>query len=193
MLQSHKLLVEARAAEIAKYVRSYGGLPNYRMGDRRMLDAVRELGALPCRGSYLDVSCGRGEMLAHAARLGFAPAQGTEVVPELVRAERVVYAEVHALPFEDASFDVVTLFDVIEHLIPGDDEAACRELARVARKHVLLTANNRPSVNPQTGDDLHINKRAYEDWDALFRGWFPGKVTWLGSEAYFSQAWRVDL
>lgn len=186
-----------RAAEIAKYARCYGGLATYRMGDRRMADALRELEALPCRGSYLDVSCGRGEMLGHATRLGFDPVQGTEVVPGLLKDERVVYAEAHDLPFADASFDVVTMFDVIEHLIPGDDEAACRELARVARRHIILTANNRPSVNPQTGDDLHINKRPYEEWDALFREWFrewfPGAVTWIGAKEYVSEIWRIDL
>lgn len=183
---------EARAAEHAKYRRAYTAQPNYRMGQRRMMDAVRDLAALPCRGSYLDVSCGRGEMLGHAKRLGFSPIQGTEIVPELIGGN-VVRAEVHALPFPDKSFDVVTLFDVIEHLIPGDDELACRELARVARKHILLTANNRPACN-KAGDDLHINRRPYEQWDALFRAWFPGKVTWIKGRRHFvSEGWRVDL
>lgn len=183
----------ARAAEHAKYARTYAAQPRYRMKRERMTDAVRDLAALPCRGSYLDVSCGRGEMLTEARRLGFKPVHGTEIVPALIDGKRVVRAEVHALPFEDDAFDVVTMHDVIEHLIPGDDEAACRELARVARRHVLLTANNRPSFN-KAGDDLHINKRPYEEWDRLFREWFPGDVTWTkGKRSYVSEAWRVDL
>ena len=142
---------------------------------------------------YLDVSCGRGEMLDAASWLGFQPVQGTEIVPALIDGKRVVYAEVHALPFADQSFDVVTMFDVIEHLIPGDDEQACRELARVARRHVILTANNRPSFN--AGDEeLHINRRPYTEWDTLFQTWFRGRVTWLNSDRNFSsQTWRVDL
>jgi hypothetical protein len=89
---------------------------------------------------------------------------------------------------------VVSLFDVIEHLIPGDDELACRELARVAKRHILITANNRPSFN-KAGDDLHINKRPYEEWDQLFKSWFHGaRVTWIrGHRSYISEAWRVDL
>ncbi|MPZ58443.1 MAG: methyltransferase domain-containing protein [Rhizobiales bacterium] len=184
---------ERRAAEHAKYARAYGLNPDYRMGRSRMEDAVRDLSALRSRGSYLDVSCGRGEMLAHARRLGFAPVHGTEIVRELIDGTNVVRAEVHALPFAGKSVDVVSMLDVIEHLLPGDDEAACRELDRVAHRHVLVTANNRPSFN-KSGDDLHINKRPYEEWDALFRQWFTGAVTLIkGNRAYVSEAWRVDL
>lgn len=185
-------LTAARHAEHAKYRRAYE-LPNYHMGGARMEDALRDLRELPSRGSYLDVGCGRGEMLSHAQNMGYGPVQGVEVVPDLLGGDRVVYGEGHALPFTDDSFDVVTLFDVIEHLLPGDDELVCRELARVARRHVLLTANNRPSHLPD-GTDLHINKRAYEEWDSLFRDWFaPGAVTWIkGQRTYVSEGWRID-
>lgn len=188
-----KNLDELRAAEHAKYVHAYVN-PRYRMKGARRLDAVRDLAALPCRGSYLDVSCGQGDMLDEAAGLGFEAVRGTEIVPALIDDKRVVYAEVHALPCPNKSVDVVTLFDVIEHLLPGDDERACRELARVARCHILLTANNKPSFNLR-GDDLHINKRPYAEWDRLFREWFAGhRVTWIkGKRKYVSEAWRIDL
>lgn len=177
-----------RVAEQLKYRSAYGD-ESYRMGRRRMEDAVGDLENLPCRGSYLDVGCGRGEMLSHAAGMGFAPVQGVEVVQELIDGTRVVRGEAHDLPFGDRSFDVVSMFDVIEHLVPGDDEAACREMARVAKRHILLTANNRPSI--VDGNDLHINKRPYDEWDRLFREWFPGDVTWM--KGRFSEGWRVDL
>lgn len=187
-------LLDQRRAEHAKYSRAYALNPNYRMKAQRRADAVYDLGRLPVRGSYLDVACGRGEMLGEAAGLGFAPVTGTEIVADLIDGERICFAEVHALPFTDRSYDVVTMFDVIEHLIPGDDERACRELARVARRHILITANNRPSFN-KAGDDLHINKRPYPEWDALFRQWFHGAtVTWIkGPRNYVSECWRIDL
>lgn len=184
---------DARQREHAKYVKAYA-LPSYRMGQGRLTDALRDLSSLP-RGSYLDVGCGRGEMLGHAESLGFSPVGGVEVVPDLIDGTRVVYGPVHALPFPDRSWHVVTLFDVIEHLTPGDDEAACRELARVSSGHVLLTANNSPSRLPD-GTELHINRRPFDEWDALFRAWFaPGRVTRVpGPRAYpSSPAWRVDL
>lgn len=185
-------IAEARAAEHEKYFRCYKKA-HYRMGARRMNDAVRDLKDMPCRGSYLDVSCGRGEMLVHAITMGFDSVRGTEIVPRLIDGERIIRAEVHALPFESDAFDIVSMFDVIEHLVPGDDELACLELARVASKHVLLTANNRKSQN-HVGDDLHINKRSYEKWDSLFRKWFcPAKVMWIHNRDYVSEGWRIDL
>lgn len=182
---------EAQAAEIAKYKMAYGH-PRYRMGDARKAAALAEMAGLPSpwRGRYLDVACGRGEMLDTALNLGFAEAQGTEVVPDLL-GERVTYAVAWDLPFEDDSFDVVTLFDVIEHILPGDDEKVCRELARVARRCVLLTANNHPSNS--LGVELHVNRRPYEEWDGLFKTWFPGRVTWRPAGGSPSETWRVDL
>lgn len=186
------VLSEARKAEHEKYFRAYALNQNYRMKAQRMADAVNDLSAIPCRKSYLDVSCGRGEMLAEAKKLGFQFVTGTEIVPDLLR-PNVIYSEVHQIRLVNNFAEVASMFDVIEHLLPGDDELACKELARVASKHVLITANNRPSFN-KAGDDLHINKRPYEEWDALFREWFPGTVTWIkGSRHYVSEAWRIDL
>jgi ubiquinone/menaquinone biosynthesis C-methylase UbiE len=180
-----------RKAEHAKYERAYTE-SEYGMGERRMADTLSDLKALP-RGSLLDVGCGRGEVLDQAAQMGFAPVHGVEVVQSLTDGKRVVFGEVHALPFSSSAFDVATMFDVIEHLIPGDDELACKELARVARKHVLITANNETSQRA-IGEELHINRRAYDEWDALFRRWFPGSVTRMaGERQHPSQGWRVDL
>jgi len=184
---------EARVVEHDKYAAAYR-LDNYRMGGNRFFDAARNLAALPSRGSYLDVGCGRGEMLAEAKRLGFAPIQGVDVVPALM-GPHVMRAEAYALPFADKSWDVVTLFDVLEHLLPGDDEAACRELHRVARRHLLFTANNHSSTLPD-GTELHINRRPYAEWEACFRDWFapavvrvaPGRITYERSPM-----WRIDL
>jgi ubiquinone/menaquinone biosynthesis C-methylase UbiE len=182
----------SRAEEQAKYAKCYQS-SRYAMGALRMADAVKDLAALPVRGSYLDVGCGRGEMLTHAQHMGFYPVHGVEVVPDLIDGKRVVYGEAHILPFPDKAFDVVSLFDVIEHLEPGDDEDVCREMDRVAVKHILLTANNKPSHCPVTGADLHINRRPYDEWDRLFREWFTGKVTRLSGRCYVSEGWRVDF
>lgn len=179
-----------RISEQKKYDAAYQ-LEKYGMGGLRMQDAVDDLSSLP-RGSYLDVGCGRGEMLDKAIKMGFSHVKGVEVVPDLIDEERVVAGEAYSLPFEDKSFDVVSLFDVIEHLIPGDDELACREMNRVACKHILLTANNRPSRLPD-GTDLHINIRSYDEWDELFREWFDGSVVRLKNRKYVSAGWRIDL
>jgi len=184
----------ARVAEKNKYDACYS-VSSYAMGQARMRDACLDLSAsIPVgqRTSFLDVSTGRGEMLDHAADMGWQTVQGTEIVDALIDEPRVVRAYAHDLPFPDCSFQVVSMNDVIEHLLPGDDELACRELMRVASDVVLLTANNRRSQHE--GMELHINIREYAEWDALFREWFAGAtVEWLGSRHYVSHGWRIRL
>lgn len=197
MTINNERITTARAYEHRKYTLAYEQ-NSYSMGRTRMVDAVADLVELNIFGSYLDVSCGRGEMLVHAKTLGFRPVFGTEIVPALIgRSPQIEYAEVHALPHGDKSVDVVTMFDVVEHLLVGDDELACKELARVARRHILLTANNKTS-QLAIGEELHINRRGYSEWHALFTEWFPGQVTWLTSSSErkrydHSVTWRVDL
>lgn len=184
-------LENQRQSEHAKYVRSYQ-LANYRMGAARKSHATKTLESLPTRGVYLDVGAGRGEMLLIAEGIGFSPVLGVEVVDYLADGERVLQGQAHSLPVEGKSVDVASMFDVIEHLVPGDDALACRELQRVARKHILVTANNTSSKNG-FGDELHINRRPYQEWDALFREWFSGQVTWLPKGTNISETWRIDL
>lgn len=183
----------AREAERDKYVKAYQA-PNYHMGGTRMAHAMEDIRALDPGQSFLDVSCGRGEMLDFADSLGYEDVIGTEIVPELIAGDvRVQLGYVHDLPFADERFDVVTMLDVIEHLIPGDDERACSELLRVARRHIILTANNKPSRS-LLGEELHINRRPYEEWHELFQRWFSGcKVTWIKRGRTVSETWRIDL
>lgn len=164
------------------------------MKRERRQDAVNDLAALPIRGSYLDVSCGQGDMLNEAESWGFGPVQGTEIVPKLIDGTRVIYAECHALPFPDKSFDVVSLYDTIEHLNPPDDEAVCREMFRVAKYFVMITANNKSSKQPN-GDELHINRRPYDEWHKLFELWFRGSVavTRLKANHYISEPWMIQV
>lgn len=180
-----------REFEHGKYKLAYQK-PGYHISGPRFDDVKKDLETISVRGGFLDVGCGRGEVLDYAESLGFSPVMGTEVIPELL-SEKVIYAEAHNLPFPDNYFEVVTMLDVIEHLIPGDDELACRELERVAKSHILITANNNTSQKA-IGQELHINKRLYEEWDQLFRKWFSGEVNWLkGKRNHVSEAWRIDL
>lgn len=187
-------LAAARKVEHEKYQQAYA-IETYHMGEMRKSDALFHVANLPCRGSYLDVGCGRGEMLARAEALGYSPVQGTEVVPALVDGVRVIRGEAHALPFADKSWDVVTLFDVLEHLLPGDDAAVCRELARVARKHIILTANSESSLLPD-GTELHINRRSSSDWERLLSAWFSPvsqRVLSCNIQYEVSPMWQIDL
>lgn len=191
----HMSLELQRKAEIAKYERLYS-CPDYGMGERRLSMAIKDLESLNIRGSLLDVGCGRGELMYAATWMDFGPVRGVEVVSSLL-SERIRYGEATDLPFPKDSFDVVTMLDVLEHLIPGDERLAVLEAARVARQHLLCTANSRDSdlsdYFPGERAPLHINKRSTHEWDRLLRSWLPhARVIRLNS-ADNPARWRIDL
>src|SRR6266481_4478082 len=83
----------------------------------------------------LDVGCGTGANLELLARYG--KAEGVDVSPEALAfcrergLQNVRQGEAEHLPYADASFDLVTGLDVVEHL--DDDAAGLREMRRVLR------------------------------------------------------------
>jgi SAM-dependent methyltransferase len=109
-------------------------------GRRRVLRA--ELDRLPLAHSarLLDAGCGSGRTLDELADYGRV--SGVDLSPEAVEAARrrghedVHVARVEDLPFPDATFDVVTCLDVVEHT--PDDRATLAELLRVTRPGGLL-------------------------------------------------------
>jgi SAM-dependent methyltransferase len=87
----------------------------------------------------LDLGCGMGGFLAGLAALSEA---GARIVPSDVSLESLghcrergfpsgVLSSGYALPFADAAFDLVCMFDAIEHI--PDDQRVMREVARVLR------------------------------------------------------------
>ncbi len=93
----------------------------------------------------VDVGTGTGAGLRLLGDLGFADVRGVDMSDDAIRhcAEKnlgqVQKGDVCALPFADASCDLVCATDIIEHV--DDDGQALREISRVLRRggHALLT------------------------------------------------------
>ena len=100
---------------------------------RRILnDAVGRLG-LPADPRIADLGCGTGGNLPMLARHGYVT--GVETSPKAAAMAReatglaIVGGEAHATGLPDGSFQLVTMFDVLEHL---DEEApALAEVSRI--------------------------------------------------------------
>ncbi len=58
------------------------------------------------------------------------------------------------LPFADSSFDVITCVSVLEHIVPGNDRLALREMARVLKPdgRLVVTFDVAPPRQPQPGE-----------------------------------------
>lgn len=106
----------------------------YRGRRRIVCDEIARLG-LPPGARVLDAGCGSGRLLDELA--GRFEVSGVELDADSVAAARARgHADIHegmveTLPWDDATFDLVTCLDVIEHT--QDDRVTLRELRRVLR------------------------------------------------------------
>jgi O-antigen biosynthesis protein len=126
----------------------------------------------------LDAGCGVGYGSAILSRAGAAEVTGVDVAPDAVDAAIDAYpgvgfqvADVHALPFEAARFDVVICFEVIEH-VEGQDEVIA-ELARVlAPDGILALSSPNRGVYP-AGNPHHLHEYVPDELEAALRTHFP--------------------
>lgn len=131
-----------------------GGNPLIQFLTKRFLGALDELlDAVGTEGpitSVLEVGCGEGE-IADRLRERFGGQVTALDLPDAgLRAEwqgrddRVGYlhGDAHKLPFADNSFDLVVAVEVCEHLT--DPDAGLAEMARVSRRHLVLSVPREP-------------------------------------------------
>ncbi len=109
---------------------------------RGFTDAVTDLYLGTGARSVLEVGCGEGLLADHlikrrrperfdACDVALRPAPGID--PQISLRE----ASIYALPYADASVDLVVCCEVLEHL--AEPATGLAELARVARRHVLVS------------------------------------------------------
>jgi ubiquinone/menaquinone biosynthesis C-methylase UbiE len=133
------------------------------------------LAGLQAGETLVDVGAGRGELIVCAGELG-ARAIGVEYSEAaLALAETTLAAHGHpagvemlaadarALPVADASADLVTMLDVIEHLTEAEQAAALAEVHRVLAPGGRVLIHTMP------------NRLAYDVTYRLQRSWHPGR------------------
>jgi SAM-dependent methyltransferase len=111
-------------------------------GRRAVIAAELERLGLPSDLAVLDAGCGSGRTLRELSRFGRVAATEPDPDAAALAADRgdfdVRIAGLPDVPWPDASFDLITCLDVIEHV--QDDVAALAQLRRVARPAAVLLA-----------------------------------------------------
>lgn len=109
--------------------------------ERRTRELEKCLASLGKDAKILDVGCGTGIAAQFIRSRGFGRVFGSDISRTLLvaaKAKRINVAltgEI-ALPFHSSSFDVVTMFDVVEHM--DGYEANLREVSRVLKPNGIV-------------------------------------------------------
>jgi SAM-dependent methyltransferase len=168
--------------------------------------------------SVLDLGCGAG-MLALLKRKGVT-LTGVDLSDECVAAARrngydeTLRAELHALPFAEASFDYVVSLDVIGHIAAEQKDAVLAEIRRVLRPDGVtmhgIECTDRAArrrydeMSPEElrrfiGIDGHVGLEEEDEHAARFRrfftdvAWEPRYALCLSSDEFLKQADRYGL
>ena len=114
--------------------------------------SLDELWTRAARGRVLDVGCGEGVLTADwAERLGDGRVVGIDLDDPKLRAEWETRSrpnlefraeEATRLSFADDEFDLAGAIEVLEHV--PEPEATLAEMARVARRHLLVSVPREP-------------------------------------------------
>lgn len=123
----------------------------------------------------LDVGCGTGELVSWLRFFGVEAygidisSHAIEFVHPSVR-RYVKTGDILNLPYDDKSFDLVTSFDVLEHIERSKLKKALSETARVSRNlifHKIYTRENSWIRMFHRHDRSHLSILSRRDWDHI--------------------------
>lgn len=114
--------------------------------------AGRQLADPQAGARVLDVGCGTGTHLALYAAMGCTVA-GIDLNPDMISRARARLgpeadlreADATKLPFTDDAFDLALGMLVLHEMSPADRKSVMREMARVARRVLIIDHHPRPS------------------------------------------------
>lgn len=107
---------------------------------------------------FLDIGCGRGELVFWAARRG-AHVWGIDYSPAAIKLAKTAskkqplhirnrchfqVADAKTLKFPDTYFDTITSLEVLEHLYPEEQDAVLSEISRVLKPDGFIFIHTAP-------------------------------------------------
>jgi SAM-dependent methyltransferase len=128
---------------------------------RWIFDRIKKFIPPPAR--VLEVGCGTGNVSSFLSLKGYV-ATGCEFYPDAIGKAwpgfLIVQGDANDLPFKDNSFDIVGLFDVIEHF--QDDTTLLKKTVRVVKEGgiIIVTVPAREELWSWV-DEVSLHKRRY--------------------------------
>lgn len=126
-----------------------------------IFDKIKKHIAPPAK--FLEIGCGTGNVSAFLAQKGYS-VTGCEYHQEAISMAwpgfQLVQCDANKLPFDDRSFDIAGLFDVIEHF--QDDISLLAEAVRIVKDGgiIAITVPARPEAW-SCFDEISLHKRRY--------------------------------
>ena len=147
--------------EQAFYAQIYSdkvNFPNYghtNHGDKWLID-ILELNPV----SWLDIGCGHNTLIKHI-KLYLDDAWGVDFACPSADQN----CDMLDLPFADNRWDIVSAFDVMEHLLPEQIDTGLSEMARVGKRFVF-TISYYKALTEINGKNAHPTVWSADKWIA---------------------------
>lgn len=130
--------------------------------------------------SSLDVGTGSGKLVQELLKknvdafgIDISQFQINNLTPGLKK--RILHGNISNLPFEDKKFDVVSAFQVLEHIEKAELNKSLQEMARISRQYLILEMPTLENYNASI-DPTHVSILVYQEWlsiinDAVGSDW----------------------
>lgn len=142
---------------------------------------------IPKDAKILDIGCNYGSLIFNLYSLGYKNVFGIEIDKDSIEKGKIFYPEISnnlithkagIIPFETGVFDIVLMFDVIEH-VPDIDNFLKNEVHRVIKKDgifIFQTPNKPMNIIWVYIDNLSFNVKWWEEHCSLQTIWSLRKL-----------------
>jgi len=135
------------------------------------------------KGAFLDLGCSGGQLVVDFYRLGWRAVglEGSDFSKRKARAawkdwsDKLLFTADIGKPFRiDGQFDLITSWEVFEHLDLDRLKQLCENIQRHSRPGTMLIATASSSSEMQNGVELHVTRWKPDEWERFFEkhlGW----------------------
>lgn len=119
-----------------------------------------------------DIGCGRGIFFNRLQKLGFLVfgLEPSNFIVKSLKSPFVSRGTCDDIPFTDDIFDVVFCLDVLEHIPESLIRESLRELQRISKKYLIISAAYHEDVVEKL--KVHISLKPYKQWETIISKYF---------------------